>query len=74
MSKEKTPEVGDVWEYQDKLYHVSAITDKVVEVWCKSSNDIMRKHNWVISGFITVFNYLGKSKVNIKELFDVAED
>lgn len=73
MSKEK-PEVGDVWEYQDKLYHVSAVTDRVVEVWCKSSNDIMRKHNWIIRGFITVFKYLGKSKVSIKELFDVAED
>lgn len=73
MSKEK-PEVGDVWKYQDKLYYVEAITDIVVEVWCKFSNYIMRKHNWIISSFIHCFNYLGKSKVNIKELFDVAED
>lgn len=72
MSKEK-PEVGDVWEYQDKLYHVSAITDRVVEVWCRSSDDIMRKHNWIIKDFATVFKYLGKSKTSIKELFDVKD-
>lgn len=72
MSKEK-PEVCDVWEYQDKLYHVSAITDRVVEVWCRSSDDIMRKHNWIIKDFTTVFNYLGKSKVSIKGLFDVKD-
>ena len=72
MSKDKA-EVGDVWEYQDKLYHVSAITDRVVEVWCKSSNDIMRKHNWIIRDFIHCFNYLGKSKVNVEELFNVRD-
>lgn len=70
MSKKK-PEVGDVWEYQGKLYHISSVTDRIVEVWCKSSDDIMRKHNWVYRGFVMVFTYLGKSKVSIKELFDV---
>ena len=72
MSKEKI-EVGDVWEYQGKLYHISSVTDKIVEVWCKSSDDIMRKHNWVYRDFVTVFKYLGKSKVSIKELFDVRD-
>ena len=73
MTEKHLPEVGDVWEYQGKLYHISSVTDGIVKVWCKSSDDIMRKHNWVLSGFITVFKYLGKSKVSIKELFDVRD-
>lgn len=73
MSKDK-PEVGDVWKYQEKLYHISAITERFVEVWCLSSDDIIRKHNWVIRDFKTVFTYLGKSKANINDLFEVQDE
>ena len=69
MSKDRTPEVGDVWEYQEKLYHISAITERLVEVWCLSSDDIIRKHKWVARSFKACFTYLGKSKANINDLF-----
>ena len=69
MSKEK-PEVGDVWKTNFAKYIViQAIDNKVLCLVSKfrlaSFNNEYLLHNG---------KYLGKSKVSIKELFDVAED
>ena len=69
MSKEK-PEVGDVWEFEsedDKFLVYIVNTEDYVHPKCltdKGETVFFWKH---------VFNckYLGKSKVSIKELFDV---
>lgn len=68
MSKD-TPEVGDVWEYQGKQYHLSSVDDRYITVWCKSNDEVIRRHKWVTRSFNACFTYLGKSKANIDDLF-----
>lgn len=72
MSKEK-PEVGDVVKAQTgDIFTVIAVSQNAVR--------LMRKYPFIKiktfskSNYYIVFTYLGKSKVNIKELFHVAED
>ena len=68
MSKD-TPEVGDVWKYKGKLYNVSLVLDTCVEVWCKSTDALIKKHIWYKNSFISVFTYIGKSKATIDDSF-----
>ena len=69
MSKEK-PEVGDVWEF-------SSLDVKFL-VYVIYTKDCVHAHYVTDEGEIVFFRkdiydckYLGKSKVSIKELFDV---
>ena len=77
MSKEK-PEVGDVWEVSGEIGGGYCKTIKIVVI-----NTVNFIHPYCLSEDIEPFfmsegeadyKYLGKSKISIKELFDVAED
>lgn len=81
MSKEK-PEVGDVWTDQDgrKLFLFQA-TDKYLHFMRRKNKYPDNTNRVVVFTFtrrcfleVSRFDYLGKSKVSIKELFNVAED
>jgi hypothetical protein len=67
MSKEK-PEVGDAW--QNKTGRLRVYITKV-DVWgiigISSSGAVVSKNMY----HLEKYTYLGKSKVSIKELFDV---
>lgn len=75
MSKEK-PEVGDVF-YNEYFQNKFIITHKTK---LKDDSIVFIVFNGIrcwteFETWITVdYKYLGKSKVSIKELFDVAED
>ena len=75
MSKEK-PEVGDVWENKFGNRMFVCYSDKTttafnIMFWVNRGLD---KYTVITEEFVKEFTYLGKSKVNIKELFDVRED
>ena len=78
MSKEK-PEVGDVWSWNGvKIFITCVLGDKKIGAisfmdnrdghHCTDSFDSFDRK--IIAGVMT---YLGKSKVSIKELFDVED-
>ena len=73
MTEKRMPEVGDVWEYQGKLYHISEVVNGCARVWCLSIDTQMNRHNWLIGGFVECFTYKGKSKANINDLFEVEQ-
>lgn len=71
MSKEK-PEVGDVWRSIRLKKHIlatskNAVRFLVVGDWGKQPKIMVK----TIDEFMEINKYLGKSKVSIKELFDV---
>lgn len=76
MSKEK-PEVGDVWEVDGKIYYVYALCYRAdfqmayAKTICRESID----KGCAFFEFAVLLRgkYLGKSKVSIKELFDVRD-
>lgn len=68
MSKEK-PEVGDVWEVDDGcLLHITKVKDDMCEAVVTDEKEVWTIDSW---WFDETSTYLGKSKVSIKELFDV---
>lgn len=82
MSKEK-PEVGDVWEYKNgvKFVIIRQLEPHPIDVLegkneyryvviedCEEFNLL---YEWAFYG--GCYKYLGKSKVSIKELFDVRD-
>ena len=71
MSKEK-PEVGDVWKNpkNEKVYIIVDVAGSFVGVISKSffGQDIPKEF------LIKEFAYLGKSKANINDLFEVEEN
>ena len=73
MSKEK-PEVGDVWEnlQEKKFYIYNNYENRLVRGFSTQSG-IMESFCLLIDDFFDLYTYLGKSKVNIKELFDVKD-
>lgn len=73
MSKEK-PEVGDVWFINwSRCYIIQTnlIADKI-RVLIKNDKDSYIVRDYLPSAVQSAF-YLGKSKVSIKELFDVKD-
>lgn len=73
MSKEK-PEVGDVWKYSSccLMYVYEVLDNDFYNVLFFQDGEY-----WTTDEYLPDFNnytYLGKSKVSIKELFDVAEN
>ena len=75
MSKEK-PEVGDVFENGFYRAVVLQIYYKRVHYMVKDSRCKFRQYKKRSpKDFLSVYKiYLGKSKANVEELFDVAED
>ena len=73
MSKEK-PEVGDVWGIDELVARVLFVSENSVRYltpnFVGSHPMIVTREKW---WFVRVFNYLGKSKVSIEELFDVKD-
>ncbi len=70
MSKEK-PEVGDVWVRPSGIkYHITEIGSFFIGVMSES----LMGYAFPKQHFNTEFTYLGKSKVSIKGLFDVADN
>ena len=71
MSKDK-PEVGDVWQStrsdKTKIY-ITRITNTI---WCITDNGIGSTRYF--SKFTVRYKYLGKSKANINELFEVQDE
>ncbi len=82
----KTPEVGDVWEHKlhKSLMHITEVGENYIgfigvsfTTWPNgittkdyyensfNENDERQKH------FLEIYKYLGKSKANIKQLFEV---
>lgn len=72
MSKEK-PEVGDVWENKYKTRVRVIYVDKYSVDYHLLWGSFLEKESDVYSYFLENYTYLGKSKVNIKELFDVKD-
>ena len=72
MSKEK-PEIGDVWESEYKTRVRIIFVDKYEVRFYYLWGNYLSKESDCISSFLENHTYLGKSKVNIKELFDVLE-
>lgn len=74
MSKEK-PEVGDVWGIDEYVTRVLFVSENAVRFIYPN---FIGQHPvilvWSIEHFVEAYKYLGKSKVSIKELFNVAED
>lgn len=76
MSKEHTPEVGDVFEYHNTRYIITEINNMgYIYIFRPKAQPEFISQTFANDGraFIKM-QYLGKSKVNIKELFDVRED
>lgn len=71
MSKDK-PEVGDVWYILGSRVYITYINNDFVETIKQLHYDCYRDREYIISHFLQKAKYLGKSKVSIKELFDVA--
>ena len=69
MSKKK-PEVGDVWG-NGYLRCLVIFSDKVITEFLEIWNGKPNKRIAICREFIQAYHYLGKSKVSIKELFDV---
>lgn len=75
MSKDRTPEVGDVWIDKDDKYkkYIIISTD-----YRTQTITVIDKQFWK-SGFsyelfIKYYAYLGKSKANIEQLFEVENE
>lgn len=75
MSKEK-PEVGDVWKSKESgTVFILTRKDDYFKDWFYSMTSDGRTRKIIIDNrFFGLSEYLGKSKVSIEELFDVAED
>lgn len=72
MNKDKTPEVGDVWLFKDLGIKVRIlfVDEKNIEYFYYTPCiDFISKHTTDTKDFIKLYKYLGKSKVNINDLF-----
>ena len=70
----KKPEVGDVWARDYCQYYITRIqkfNDKIVAIHTLNINLV--NTFYPLNCFLENFKYLGKSKVSIKELFDVRD-
>ena len=71
MSKEK-PEVGDVWKTDSDVYHIFGICGSYCFCIIQNKRRESISLDWL--KLSSDMKYLGKSKANVEELFDVAED
>lgn len=76
MSREK-PEVGDVWidnlSCEKKRYHIIDCSSELV-LTVKIGRGRLYTQEFYIGTFLNEFTYIGKSKVNIDDLFEVQDD
>ena len=69
MSKEK-PEVGDVWECNGQKMIVIGVSGYFHPLCIKKDGKEFEE-SWLFLDVELTYNYLGKSKVNLDDLFDV---
>lgn len=75
--EDKRPEVGDVWEFAGKPIHVKEITEDeiyYVEEDCSLSMSSIITSYDTLGNFLDRSTYLGKSKANINDLFEVRDE
>ena len=73
MTEKRLPEVGDVVKSQTgDIFTVIAVSQNAVRLMRKYP--FIKMKTFSKPNYDIIFTYLGKSKVSIKELFDVAED
>lgn len=72
------PEIGDVWEDSKGPVHISRIftlSDGTrAIVFIDNSNNTIFEDSARERHFIKMFKYLGKSKANINQLFEVDDE
>ena len=90
MNEKHSPEVGDVWIHKKGGYpiHITDVGSNYIDFVGYTVDEYTKtKHRQYYTNsfcslnnderytrFTEIHKYLGKSKVNLKELFDVAED
>lgn len=72
MSKDK-PEVGDVWENLGN-FKVYIINFDVLVNTCFFFNNELWQASFNLKDFLEQHTYLGKSKANINQLFEVQDE
>ncbi len=70
MSKEK-PEVGDVWQSTRRNAQKIYITHVMGRIYCITEQGVVSTRFFLDFEKNGTYRYIGKSKVNLKELFDV---
>lgn len=75
MSKDRLPEVGDVWfeEPTEITFVILSVTDNGGYVYAKYF-DGFRDVGFIEREEFKKLTYLGKSKANINDLFEVQDD
>lgn len=72
MSKEK-PEVGDVWKDTFFKYHILSSDDRITRCCFMNMKREFFDVSFLTNGIIRDWEYLGKSKANINDLFEVEQ-
>lgn len=70
---ELKPEVGDVWQSTRRNAQKIYITHVIGRVYCITEQGVASTRFFLDFGKDGTYRYLGKSKVSIKELFDVKD-
>lgn len=69
---ERMPEVGDVWEVYSNKYLVLEADKITVDVLTKYLG--YNNRSFLTKEFVKTGKYLGKSKANINQLFEVQDE
>lgn len=69
----KNPEVGDVWEFGGFRYHIRSIDKNGVTSIC-DEGDFIEGYYDSIEDFVNRSTYIGKSKAQTSDLFEVQDD
>lgn len=72
MSKE-IPEIGDVWECNGQKMIVIGVSGYFHPLCIKKDGKEFEE-SWLFLDVELTYNYLGKSKVNLDDLFEVQND
>ena len=72
--KKNKPEIGDIWQssrrYSQKIY----ITNVLGRVYCVTEQGVASSRYFSDFREGGTYKYLGKSKVNIQQLFEVQDE
>ncbi len=75
MSKDIIPEIGDVFqsnEDKDVRLHITGINNVGLEAIVNNKKEVWNIDSWYFDK--EYYTYLGKSKVNIEQLFEVEDN
>ena len=71
MNEKHSPEVGDVWQSTRRNAQKIYITHVMGRVYCITKQGVASTRFFSDFGKNGTYRYLGKSKANVEELFDV---